>query len=91
MAWVISDRQPDNGKFRFLNPETGEIRETSGGFDGFVRDKDMAWEMLGDIAESLGPDVLRRWEDGDESLNLAVEVRRLRRAVRQLVNPGAAS
>jgi hypothetical protein len=32
----------------------------------------------GRIAKALGPDVLRRWEDGDENLDLATEVAALR-------------
>ncbi len=37
--------------------------------------------LLGRIAEALGPDVLRRWEDGDERLDLAAEVAALRGTV----------
>ncbi len=35
-------------------------------------------DICSKVAGALGADVARRWEDGDESLNLAAEVRQLR-------------
>jgi hypothetical protein len=62
---------------RLANTETGEIREWRGGLDRLMEGIDEDATLLGRIAEALGPDVLRRWEDGDESLDLAAEVRGL--------------
>jgi len=58
---------------RFSNPDTGEIREVES-FDAFVRWYDENAALLGRVAEALGLAVLKRWEDGDESLDLAAEV-----------------
>jgi hypothetical protein len=68
----------DPRPLRVCNRETGEIREWRDGLDSLVSAYDEAWELLGRIAEALGPDVLRRWEDGDEELDLAAEVASLR-------------
>ena len=84
MSWYIANKRPGwrrvetETPLTYCNPDTGEIREHQDGFDGLVRDRDRAWDLLGDVAEALGSAVLRRWEDGDECLDLAAEVRRLR-------------
>ena len=84
MSWCIASRRPQwrrvetETPLTYFDPDTGEIREHDGGFDGLVRSKDEAWDLLGKAAETLGADVLRRWEDGDECLDLVAEVRRLR-------------
>jgi hypothetical protein len=46
------------------------------------------------IATALGPDVLRRWEDGDGSIDLAAEVRGLvgfAQSVSEALNSGDGS
>jgi hypothetical protein len=63
--------------FRITNPDTGEIREFPS-FTSLVAGYDEDNVLLGRIARSLGPEVAQRWEDGDESLDLAAEVRTLR-------------
>jgi hypothetical protein len=60
-----------------MNPDTGETRQHSRGFSGLVEDRDWYAAICGKVAEALGPDVLRRWGDGDE-FDLAIEVRGLR-------------
>ena len=60
--------------FRITNPDTAEIREFPS-FTSLVDGYDEAWRLLGQVARTLGPDVLQRWEDGDESLDLAAKVR----------------
>ena len=62
--------------FRITNPDTGEIREFPS-LTSLVDGYDEAWRLLGKVARTLGPDVLRRWEDGDESVDLTAEVRGL--------------
>jgi len=84
----------DPRPLRYANRETGEIREHGGGIDGLIQSYDEAWDLLGRIAEALGPDVLRRWEDGDESLDLAAEVRGLggfAQSVNEALNSGDGS
>jgi hypothetical protein len=79
---------------RVCNPETGEIREWRGGLDRLMEGIDEDTALLGRIAEALGSDVLRRWEDGDESLDLAAEVRGLvgfRQSVSEALNSGDGS
>lgn len=84
MSWYIAAKRPDwrrvetETPLTYANAGTGEIREHAGGFAGLVHDRDEGWELLGRIAEALGPDVLRRWEDrGPESVDLVAEVRAL--------------
>jgi hypothetical protein len=62
--------------YRIINPVTGEIREfpsLAALVDGY--DEDAA--LLGRIAAALGPAIERRWQDGDESLDLVAAIRRL--------------
>jgi hypothetical protein len=54
--------------------ETGEIREWRGGLDGLLESHDFYATLAGRVAAALGPDIRRRWEDGDETLDLAAEV-----------------
>jgi len=69
--------------FRITNPDTGEIREFPS-FTSLVEGYDEAWRVLGKVAEALGPEVFRRWQDGDESLDLAAELRKLAEEIRSL-------
>lgn len=62
---------------RIANPETGEIREFPS-FTSLVDGYDEDSILLGRIARALGPAVAKRWEEGDESLDLAAEVSALR-------------
>jgi hypothetical protein len=84
VSWYIANRRPQwqrvetETPLNYYDPDTGEIREHHGGFDGLVRSKDEAWDLLGNVAEALGPDVIRRWEDCDQSLDLPAEVWHLR-------------
>jgi len=79
LSWYIAARRPwrrveTEDPLTFANPETGEIREIRGGFSALVWARDEYADICGRVAEALGPGVLRRWEDGDESLDLAAEV-----------------
>lgn len=87
MSWRIHPNATKQGKpvFRFSNPETGEIREADS-FAEFIEWHDELASICGDIAEALGPKVLKRWQDGDESLNLTAEVKEL---VKELRSTGA--
>ena len=76
MSWRIMGLEAPE-PFRISNPKTGEIRERPT-FSTLVEDHDWYADICGRIAETLGPDVLKRWQDGDESLDLAAEVRALR-------------
>jgi hypothetical protein len=97
VSWQIANKRPEwrrvetETPLTYFDPDTGEIREHAGGFDGIVRSKDEAWHLLGNVAEALGPDVLRRWEDGDEHLDLAAEVAAMSGAIagyRQVIAAG---
>ena len=71
--------------FRITNPETGEIREFPS-FTSLVDGYDEDSILLGRIARALGADVAKRWEDDDESLDLAVEVSALRETPGSLIS-----
>jgi len=80
------------------NNETGEIVEFGGGFHGLFAGYEDRGILLGRIAKALGPDVLRRWEDEGEDLDLAAEVAALRgvvagyrRALDEALNSGDGS
>ena len=61
--------------FRYADRATGEIRECES-FSALVEGRDELADICGDVVEALGPDVLRRWEDGGpEDVDLAAEVR----------------
>jgi hypothetical protein len=60
--------------WQLYNPETGEIREWAS-FTAFVENRDLYADLLGRIAEALGPDVLRRWEGGEDPSFLVEQVR----------------
>lgn len=68
--------QIDLRPLRILNPDTGEIREWPAGLSGLVEARDEYMFLCGRIARALGPVIVKRWEDGDESLDLATEVER---------------
>lgn len=76
-GWKVPGHElPD--PIRYMNPDTGEIREREGGFSALIEDRDQAEGLLYRIAEALGADVARRWQDrGPESVDLVAEVRRL--------------
>ncbi len=96
-AVARQSREPariDPRPLRVCNRETGEIREWRGGLDWLMAAYDEDATLLGRIAAALGPDVLRRWEDDDESLDLVAEVRGLvgfAQSVNEALNSGDGS
>jgi hypothetical protein len=76
LIWRLMGLGP-SAPFRIMNPDTGEIRERPE-FSTLVDDHDWYRDICGKVASALGPDVLKRWEDGDEGLDLAAEVREAR-------------
>ena len=78
MSWTYAETTVmGRPVFRMTNPGTGEIREFPS-FSALVDGRDEDSILLGRIARALGPDVAKRWEDGEESLDLAAEVQALR-------------
>ena len=78
MSWYVATRDPWArlelpAPLTVANDETGEIIVRFSFHDVFEQTQDDS-RLLGRIARALGPSVLLRWEDGDESLDLAAEV-----------------
>jgi hypothetical protein len=61
------------GHLRLANTETGEVREWGSGLGALLEGHDEYKRLCERIAVVLGPAVVRRWRDGDESLDLAAE------------------
>jgi hypothetical protein len=73
----VRPQDEDRVILRVTDRETGSIREFEGGFDALMLSNDAAGDQLGDIAEALGPEVLRRWEEDGDEVDLVAEVKAL--------------
>ena len=86
MSWTYRETTVmGRSVFRITNPDTGEIREFQS-FTSLVDGYDEDSILLGRIVRVLGADVAKRWEDGDESLDLVAEVRTLRESTGSLIS-----